>query len=56
MKFVHQNSSLTLASRKEVAGEILDLALTDLNRDGTSELLVTLRTKDQIYIDVLDLF
>ncbi len=56
LKFVHQNSSLTLASRKEVAGEILDLALTDLNQDGTSELLVTIRTKDQIYIDVLELF
>jgi hypothetical protein len=56
LKFIQQDSTLSLVSNQEVPGEILDLAITDLNQDGTSELLVTVRTKDQIYIDVLELF
>jgi hypothetical protein len=56
MKFVYENSSLTLISKQPVDGEILDLAVTDLNKDGISELLATVRTKNQIYIDVLEAF
>jgi hypothetical protein len=56
MKFVYENSSLALVSRQQVEGEILDLAVTDLNKDGVLELLATVRTKNQIFIDVLEAF
>ncbi|HSE42318.1 MAG TPA: hypothetical protein VLH08_16250, partial [Acidobacteriota bacterium] len=56
LKFQYDNSGLPLVSKHQIDGEILDLAATDLDRNGTSELLVTIRTKNQIYIDVLDAF
>jgi hypothetical protein len=56
LKFHYDNSGLPLVSKHQIDGEILDLASTDLDRNGTPELLVTIRTKNQIYIDVLDAF
>lgn len=54
LKFTYDNSSLLLQSTFPVDGEILDLAATDLNRDNSSELLVTVRRNGGIFIDVLE--
>ena len=52
LKFTYNNPSLTLRSTTQMDGEILDLAITDLNHDNAPELLITIRRNAGIYVDV----
>jgi len=49
-------ASLQQISSRPVDGQILDLAITDLNQDGEMELLVTVRNTRGIRIDVMEPF
>ncbi|MCI0443073.1 hypothetical protein L0152_07635 [bacterium] len=54
LKFTYNNTSLTLQSTTQMDSEILDLAITDLNQDKASELLITIKRNGGIYIDVVE--
>lgn len=49
-------TSLQRTASRPVDGQILDLAISDLNQDGEQELLLTLQTANGILIDVMEPF
>ena len=51
MKFSNQNGTLQLITSRPVDGQIMDLAISDVNQDGQKELLVTMRTAKGILVD-----
>lgn len=55
-KFLYQNGSLTYESSRQAVGTICDLAVTDLNRDGITELLVTIQKPEGVFIEVWETF
>lgn len=56
LKFTMQNGTITFDSSREADGDIIDLAVTDLNQDQKKELLVTTVTSRGILIEVMDVF
>lgn len=56
LKFELDQDALVLKTSKPVLGQVLDLTVSDLNQDGTSELLATVKTASGIFIQVLDAF
>lgn len=55
-KFVYQDGNLSYESSKLAVGSICDLAVTDLNRDGIPELLVTVQRNEGVFIEVWEPF
>jgi hypothetical protein len=55
-KYTYQDGNLVFESSRPVVGSILDLSVTDLNRDGTPELLVTVRKPEGVFIEVWEVF
>jgi hypothetical protein len=55
MKFIYENDAFFLEKSEPVMGEILDLTVSDLNRDGKMELLAAVRTREgSIFIQVMN--
>ncbi len=54
LKFAYNNPSLILQSTTQMDGDILDLAITDLNQDKAPELLITIRRNVGIFVDVVE--
>jgi hypothetical protein len=55
-KFRVEQDSIVLETSRPILGQILDLEVSDLNQDGVSELLVTVRNPNGIFTQVLDVF
>lgn len=55
-KFQWNGDAISFESAKDADGEILDLAVTDLNQDQKKELLVTTRNDHGIFIEVQEPF
>jgi hypothetical protein len=56
LKFALHDDAITFDSTHDADGEIVDLAISDLNRDQKKELLVTTVTTRGIFIEVMDPF
>ena len=55
-KFTLDGQTLLLASSRPADGDIIDLAVTDLNRDEAAELLVTVRKPEGVFVEVWEIF
>ncbi len=56
MKFRAREDSVVLETIRPVQGNIVDLAISDLNQDGVQELLVTLKTAKGFMVEAMDVF
>ena len=56
LKFRLENGVLTMEKSEPVDGSVCDIAVTDLNRDGKQEMLVTLQNERGIFIEVHEPF
>lgn len=52
LKFIYKDGLLRLEASQKMDGSIYDILLTDLNRDGQKELLVTVMNSRGIFIEV----
>jgi hypothetical protein len=54
LKFIYNDGQLQLEKRQNIDGSVYDIAITDLNRDGQREMLLTVRNARGMFIEVHD--
>ena len=55
-KYTYRDGVLAFDSSRPAVGSIVDLSVTDLNRDGAQELLVTVQKPEGVFIEVWEAF
>ena len=55
-RFTFQDGAVTFDSSRPALGAIVDVAVTDLNKDGIPELLVTVQRPEGVFIEVWEPF
>ena len=55
-KFLYKDGILLFEKEQRIEGNVYDIAITDLNRDGAREMLVTVRNSRGVFIEVYEPF